>query len=108
MISDWKSTLSALLPEDYTPDNNEQECDNTSGQVGALRIELDKKRAGKTATIISGFTLTEEKVAEIARLMKQKLGVGGSHRNGEILIQGDRRQAAADFLKARGYKSKII
>ncbi len=40
--------------------------------------------------------------------MKQKMGCGGSARGGEILLQGDRRQEALDFLTAKGYKARII
>lgn len=106
--NDWKSALSSLLPEDFTPKAAAPEAEEKAKQSGPLRIELDRKRAGKIATIISGFTISEEEVGEIARKMKQKLGVGGSHRDGEILLQGDRTAPAATFLRSLGFKTRII
>lgn len=106
--NDWKSALSSLLPEDYAPENAPEAHEVEAKQSGPLRIELDRKRAGKIATIVSGFTLPEEQIAGIARQIKQKLGAGGSHRAGEILIQGDRREALDTFLRSLGYKTRLI
>lgn len=109
MNSDWKSALSGLLPEGHTPDD--EPSAGSAGKLArkdVLRIELDRKRAGKTATIVSGFTIPDEDVASLARRMKQRLGTGGSARDGEILIQGDRRADVAAFLAAEGYKTKIV
>jgi len=106
MNPDWKSTLSSLLPEDFRPET--EAIPSEPAQSGPLRIEIDRKRAGKTATIISGFTLDDDAVALIARRIKQRLGVGGSSRAGEILIQGDRRIAVDDFLRADGFKTKVL
>lgn len=65
-----------------------------------LSVSIEKKgRGGKTATIISGFTLPDDEIAQIASTLKKKLSTGGSSRGGEILIQGDRRQQVLQILK---------
>lgn len=109
MNSDWKSALSELLPEDG-PQQDETAPAETEhpGQSAPLRVELDRKRAGKTATIISGFTISDNQVGDLARRLKQRLGAGGSARGGEILIQGDRLDAVAEILRSAGYKCKTI
>lgn len=78
-------------------------------QSGRLDIVLERKgRAGKTATIITGFTVSDDAVADIASQLKRSLGTGGSARGGEILIQGDRRKEVLARLTALGLKARII
>ena len=103
---DWKDALSGLLPDDYTPEPEAAPADEKPTQRGKLTVQIERKgRAGKTATIVSGFTLADDEVSRIASQLKQKLGKGGSARGGEILIQGDCREAVVDALRAMGFKS---
>lgn len=53
-----------------------------------LKYHLDRRR-GKLATIITGFQGSDEELQGLASRLKQKLAVGGSARDGEILLQGD-------------------
>lgn len=76
-------------------------------QKEPLHIVVEKKgRGGKTATIVEGFLCSEARLKEIAAAIKSALGTGGSARGGEILIQGERREAVASWLRAKGYKVK--
>lgn len=78
----------------------EPEPAKTKAPKQRLAISLERKgRAGKVATIISGFTLPDDEVADIASRLKQCLGAGGSARGGEILIQGDRRAEVDRMLR---------
>lgn len=73
-----------------------------------LHIRFERKgRGGKTATIIAGFNLDESAMAEIAAQIKKSLGVGGSWRDDEILLQGDCRKAAAEWLRSHSHKVNL-
>lgn len=106
---DWKDKLAALqgLPEgEDTPDQKDLEAEDKPKQNGKLNVVVEKKgRGGKTATIIEGFTLPDEEVADIAAKLKKRLGTGGSARGGEILIQGSRRDDVIAALRAMGLKA---
>lgn len=112
MNNDWKDALSALrgnfnepAPEDSNIENNIQPL--TPLQKTPLTVVTDRKgRNGKTATIIEGFTVPQAEVEDLARKLKQKLGVGGSVREGEILIQGDHKDAVKKFLASLNFKTK--
>src|SRR5690606_16050764 len=107
--NDWQKRDGVV----YSTDENFEfsEDDNTPTTLPPasqnLRVMLDKKsRGGKQVTLVSGFVGAEHDLKELGKFLKNKCGVGGSARDGEILIQGDHRDKVLELLLESGYKAK--
>ena len=94
-----------------TPDEQPAQQAGPVEQQGGRRLDIvfeRKGRGGKQATIVTGFVCDDEALKTVASQLKRSLGVGGSARGGEILIQGDRRQQVLDLLQGMGFKARVI
>ena len=89
---------------DYDYDHDNEEVETLPNQQQKLRVMIDrKKRKGKEVTLVTGFVGKEEDMKALGKLLKSKCGVGGSAKDGEIIIQGNNKQKVIDLLKKEGY-----
>ena len=110
MTHDWKDRLGTVYSTnpDFQYNNGvEGEMETIVPNKQNLRVQLDKKqRNGKKATLITGFVGKDEDLKALAKLLKTKCGVGGTAKDGEILIQGDFCAKVIEILQSENYKVK--
>jgi translation initiation factor 1 len=106
-MADWKERLGMVYstnPDFAYNYDEEQEEDTLAPEKQVLRVWRDTKgRGGKVATIVRGFVGKSEDLEELGRTIKRGCGVGGSVKDGEIIIQGDHRDRVTDLLIQKGY-----
>ena len=109
-MNDWKQRLGMVYSTnpDFEYQTSEEEVQQTlPPQQQNLRVWLDRKqRGGKVVTLVKGFVGTDDDLADLGRMLKSQCGVGGSAKDGEIIVQGDHRDRVVELLTAAGYKCK--
>ena len=105
--NDWKDRLNVVYSSNpdfkYELDYEEEQSTLQPSQQ-RLRVQLDRKnRGGKVVTLVTGFIGTEDDLKELGKFLKCKCGVGGSAKDGEIIVQGDFKQKVLELLKKEGY-----
>lgn len=109
MASDWKDRLGVVFStnpnfEYDTEGDNEVATLEPSKQN--LKIWLDRLKGGRVATVVRGFVGSNEDLATLGKELKRSCGVGGTTKDGEIIIQGDHRDRVLELLQKAGYKCK--
>jgi translation initiation factor 1 len=107
---DLQEQLKNLFP-DYVPSNEPEEVVEIEHELYVQKEPMIckyEKRKGKTTTIIEGYEGEEEDFKILAKEIKTKLSVGGSFKDGAIIIQGDYRDKIMTLLKDKGFKVKRV
>lgn len=102
--------LKKLFPE-HEVSNEPEETEEKEHELFVQKEPMIckyEKRKGKPITIIEGYTGATNDFKQLAKEIKQLLGVGGSFKNEQIIIQGDYRDKIMGFLKEKGFKVKRV
>ncbi len=105
--NDWKSRLNIVYstnPNFAYETEQQEETATLPPQQQKLHVQIERRnRGGKSVTLISGFVGTEDALRDLGKLLKTKCGVGGSAKDGEIIIQGEWLDKVKTILQNEGY-----
>ncbi|MBO5856609.1 MAG: translation initiation factor [Alistipes sp.] len=109
MSNDWKERLGVVFSTNpdfnYTTDQETEETTLDPSKQN-LKIWLDRLKGGRVATVVRGFVGSADDLATLGKDLKKSCGVGGTAKDGEIIIQGDHRDRVVELLTKAGYKCK--
>jgi translation initiation factor 1 len=110
--NDWKKREGVVYSTNADFEFSYGQSENSSTlppQQQNLKVMLDKSmRAGKQVTLVTGFSGSNDDLEKLGKLLKSKCGVGGSVKDGEVIIQGDHRDKIVQLLQKDGYKAKRV
>ena len=104
---DFKDQLKKHFPNHKLTENSYELNEVSSLQIDPIICKYEKRK-GKVLTILEGFTINDIEVKNIAKELKKKLSVGGSLKDGYIIIQGDYRDKIMEILHLKGFKTKRV
>lgn len=96
----------------YSTNSNYNHSDGAEEETLApqdqlLYVSIDRKqRKGKEVTLVEGFVGSDDDLKALAKMLKSKCGVGGNSKDGEIIIQGNKRDKVMELLEVEGYRVK--
>ena len=94
-------------PDFEFEEEQHEEPETRSPNQQLIYVSLDRKnRGGKEVSLVEGFIGTEEDLKDLAKILKRKCGVGGSVKNGDIIIQGNFVKKVIALLTDLGYRVK--
>ncbi len=104
---DWKERLGIVYSTnpDYAYEQpTADEAETLPKERQRLRVRMERAgRKGKTVTVVTGFVGTTEDLKAFAKQLKTYLGIGGTAKDGEVIVQGDVRERVVAWLMREGY-----
>lgn len=83
-------------------------CEEIAKEQQLIRVTNDKRRYGKTVTIVAGLDVGDIDIDELARTLKSRCAAGGTAKEGRIELQGEHRRRVQQVLQAMGYRVQVI
>ena len=95
-----------VYPDFQYETDKEDEATTLAPEKQNLKVWLDRLKGGRVATVVRGFVGSDDDLAALGKELKKSCGVGGTAKDGEIIIQGDHRDRVVELLTKSGYRSK--
>lgn len=91
----------------YQYEDSGEQAETLPPSQQRLHVRMERSgRGGKTVTVVDNFVGTDDDLQQLGRTLKTKCGVGGTAKEGQIIIQGDFRDRIVTLLKELGYPAK--
>jgi translation initiation factor 1 len=82
-------------------------CEEIAREQQHIKIYSDKRRYGKTVTIVEGIDSSDINLQELARVLKTKCAAGGTAKDGRIELQGEHRKKVKQTLEEMGFTAEV-
>lgn len=83
-------------------------CEEIAKEQQLIRVTNDKRRYGKTVTIVDGLDASDIDIEELARTLKNRCAAGGTAKEGRIELQGQHRRRVKEVLEGMGYRVQVV
>ena len=83
-------------------------CEEIAREQQTVRITTDRRRYGKTVTVIDGIDENDIDIDDLARTLKTKCAAGGTAKDGRIELQGDHKKKVRSTLESMGFNIEVI
>lgn len=103
---DFRSRVVFSTNPDYKPEEDDSPVEKLLPAAQTIYVSLQRLKGGKVATLVENFIGSAHDLEMLGKELKGKCGVGGTVKNGIILIQGEQREKVIQVLSALGYKTK--
>lgn len=106
--NDWKSRLGVVYSTDpdyqFRSETDSEPVETLSRECQKLRVRIERSgRGGKVVTLVTGFVGTDDDLKALGKLLKTRCGVGGTAKDGEVIVQGERKEQVVALLRSEGY-----
>lgn len=93
---------------DFLSEPEAEESEQVLPGEQEIKITLDNRhRGGKTVTLMTGFDLSDERLSDLSKQLKDHCGTGGSFKDQSILLQGDHRDKALRWMRKKGFTKTV-
>lgn len=82
-------------------------CEEIAREQQLIRIYNDKRRYGKTVTVVEGIDAGDIDMEELARKLKTKCASGGTVKDGKIELQGEHKKKVQLALEEMGFEVEV-
>ncbi|MFP4170559.1 MAG: stress response translation initiation inhibitor YciH [Methanomassiliicoccales archaeon] len=82
-------------------------CEEIAREQQKVRITTDRRRYGKTVTVIEGIDTNDIDIDDLARQLKTKCAAGGTAKDGRIELQGEHKKKVKETLEKMGFKTEF-
>ena len=96
--------------DDWSSDNKDKPISHVSSETKEPHKHLlhfaKEKRRGKVVTIVKPFYLGKDELQTLVKILKKKLGTGGTVKDNTLEFQGDIPDKVRTTLEALDYRFK--
>jgi translation initiation factor 1 len=102
-----KTSILIVVEKSYNAGSMDEILRELDAEKAQITVSTEIRRFNKPVTIVQGM-LDNKDALSITKYLKNKIGTGGTFKEGKIMLQGNHKGEVAKLLIAFGFDEKII